>query len=345
VRVVIFKLNHMGDNVVFVPVVQELRRTFPDWDITLLTTPGEAELYGGPLGPREVLASPKRAFDASHRRPWVLASWIWRIRQRHPDACLIAFDQGSAAHLVAKLSGARIRIGGNNAHLRISDALTEEVALPEDGRPVTWNWRMALALARSFGREAGWPGEPPPPDLRHLLPRGAKPASDRRRVVVHAGASKYLNQWSTGNFASVAASLSREHEVVWIEHGGTTGASPRGTRAAPVRSLGELAEWLASADLFLGNNSGPMHLANALGCPGVAVTGPSALGWDPYWHRERWTVLRHPNLRCAPCEVPSRELEGCINAESPMACLKYWTVEMVEAACRSRLEVTERRPQ
>jgi ADP-heptose:LPS heptosyltransferase len=111
-----------------------------------------------------------------------------------------------------------------------------------------------------------------------------------------------------------------------------------------VCSIGELSEWLAGADLFLGNNSGPMHLANAIGCHGVVVTGPSAAGWDPYWNRERWTVLRHPGLLCAPCEVPDRELAGCVNSESPMACLRYFTPGMVEAACRARLEAPEASP-
>ena len=76
-KVVVFKFNHLGDNVVFVPAVQALRRLQPDWDLTLLTTPNEAELYRGPGGPQEVLTSPKAAFDRSHRRPWVLARWIW----------------------------------------------------------------------------------------------------------------------------------------------------------------------------------------------------------------------------------------------------------------------------
>lgn len=340
-KVVIFKLNNLGDNVVFVPAVQALRERCPDWQITLVTTPTESELYQGPLGPQEILTSRKRAFNKSHLRPWVLASWIGKIRQRHPDACLLAFDQGSASHLVARLSGARTRIGGNVADLTIPDLLTENIPIPEDGRPVTWNWRMARALARLYGRGEGWPEDPPPPDLRHLSPAGGRPRGNRARVVIHAGASKYLNQWSPENFATVASSLSRDYEVVWIEHGGTTGTAPEGALAAPVRSLAELAEWLVGADLFLGNNSGPMHLANALGCPGVAVTGPSAMGWDPYWHREHWTVLRHPNLACSPCEVPNREIAGCANLGSPMACLKYWKAEMVESACRSRLEAQE----
>ena len=336
-KVVIFKLNAFGDNVVFVSAVQALRARCPDWHLTVITTPNEAELYGGPLAPQEILVSTKRAFNKSHRRPWVLGSWIWRIRRRRPDACLLAFDQGSAAHLIASLSGARVRIGGNVGHIRVGNRLTEEISLPEDARPVTWNWRMARALARAFGRDGGWPDEPPAPDLRHLLPNGARPPGSRRRVVVHSGASRAFNQWPPHHFASVAASLAGDFEVVWISHANTTGPAPGGAIRAAVNSIGELAGWLAGADLFLGNNSGPMHLANALGCPGVAVCGPSSIGWDPYWHRERWTVLRHPNLYCAPCEKLIAEVPGCANVASPMACFDYWTEEKVEAACRSRL--------
>ena len=336
-NVVILKLNNLGDSVVFVPAVQALRRSCPDWQITLVTTPNESGLFGGPLGPQETWACPKSVFERSYRRPWVLAQWIWAVRRKGAEACLVSFDQGNAAHAVAKFSGARVRIGGNLDHVRLGRTLTEEVPPPEDGRPVTWNWRMARALARSFGRDAGWPAEPPPPDLGHLLPRGPRKRGSRRRVVVHPGAGGLLNQWGTRHFASVAQSLSAGNEVIWITRG-AEGPAPEGTVGAPVGSLVELAEWLASADLFLGNNSGPMHLANALGCAGVAVTGPSALGWDPYWHRERWTVLRHPDLYCAPCERVDRKLKTCANIPSPMACLEYWTAEKVLGACRALLE-------
>jgi len=284
-----------------------------------------------------VITCAKRTFETSYRRPWELACWLGRIRRRRPDACVVPFDQGTAAHVVAKYSGARVRIGANLEHVRIAGSLTEEVPMPEDGRPVTWNWRIARALARSLGRDKGWPEGPPPPDLRHLLSAAAGSNGGRKRVVVHSGASRTINQWPAESFASVATSLSRDFEVVWIAHGGTTGPAPEGTTSAPVGSLGEFSGWLAGADLFLGNNSGPMHLANALGCPGVAVTGPSAIGWDPYWNRDRWTVLRHPDLYCAPCERLNKVLASCVNLGSPMACFSYWTTEKVEAACRLRL--------
>jgi ADP-heptose:LPS heptosyltransferase len=240
--------------------------------------------------------------------------------------------------MVAKLSGAKVRVGAGLGSARVPGALTVEVPPPPDARPVTWHWSMARAVARVHGGDEAWPEESPPPDLTHLLAGGPMPRGSRRRIVVHSGASRYLNQWDTGHFAAAAGSLSRDFEVVWIEHGGTTGAAPEGCVRAPVGSLGELARWLAGADLFLGNNSGPMHLANALGCPGVVVTGPSARGWDPYWHRGRWTVLRHPSLSCAPCERITEELAGCANTASPMACLTYWSPERVETECRRRLE-------
>jgi ADP-heptose:LPS heptosyltransferase len=337
VRVVLFKFNHLGDNVAFVPAVQALRSACPDWQVTLLTTPDAAELYGGALGPQEILTCPKRAFDKSYRRPWELAWWIWSVRRRRPGACLVAFDQSNAAHAVARLCGAGVRVGGNLGRIRVGRSLTEEVPIPEDARAVTWNWGMARALAQAFGRAGSWPAEAPPPDLGHLLARGPRPRGARKRVVVHAGARRGLNQWPLERFASVAQSLSRDFDVVWIAHGGTTGRAPAGVTAAPIDSLSGLAEWLSGADLFLGNNSGPMHLANALGCPGVAVTGPTAPGWDPYWHRERWAALRHPDLYCAPCERLAAEQPGCANHASPMACLNYWTGPQVEAACRRLL--------
>jgi ADP-heptose:LPS heptosyltransferase len=336
VNLVIFKVNHLGDSVVFVPAVQSLRRCFPDWHITLLTTPNEAPLYEGPLGPQEVLVCPKAIFDKSYRNPWALARWLWVVRRKKPDACLVAFDQGNVAHAVAKYSGARVRVGGNLKHVRLARTLTENVAIPDDGRPVTWNWEMARALARALGTPELLPPGPPAPDLRHLLSPEARDRGARRRIVVHAGAGGALNQWGHGRFTAVARSLSDEHEVIWVRHG-EIGPAPEGAVEAPVHSIGELAQLLVSADLFLGNNSGPMHLANALGCPGVCVSGPSASGWDPYWYPERWTVLRHPNLYCAPCERIDAGVTLCANLADPMACMNFWTHGSVLQACADRL--------
>jgi ADP-heptose:LPS heptosyltransferase len=337
-RVVLIKLNSLGDNIVFVPVVQEMRRRYPSWELTLLTTPRESELYAGALAPQRLFVSPKPSFNKAYRRPWDLVRWILRIRKIKPDACLVAYDQSNVAHLVAKLSGARVRVGGNLGRIKVPGSLTEPVAMPEDGRPLTWNWRMGGAIVRSLGAGAGWPPEPPAPDLSHLVGEGLAGAGARPRVVIHAGAGNPMNQWPREQFAAVATSLARDYEVVWIEHGPAMAPPPGGVQAVQVTTLAGLAGLIAGADLYLGNNSGPMHMASALGRPGVAVTGPAAHGWDPYWSRGEWTILRHPALACAPCDKTTVALTSCANLESPMACLRYWTAERVEAACRVRLE-------
>ena len=204
---------------------------------------------------------------------------------------------------------------------------------------------MARAFARSAGSEVGWPEDLPPPDLSHLAFAAPLPHGASKRVVIHPGAGGPLNQWPLERFAAVAAALSRDYEVIWINHGRTTVPAPLGTKGLrSIRSIAELAGWLADADLFLGNNSGPMHLANALGRPGVAVTGPTTTGWDPFWNREDWTVLRHPGLYCAPCEKTTVALEGCANTAAPMACLDYWTPGKVEEACRLRARGGKARP-
>jgi ADP-heptose:LPS heptosyltransferase len=335
-KVVLFKLNQLGDNVAMVSAVQALRQRNPDWTLTVLTTPVAAELYGGPLGPQQVVACDKARFESSYRRPWELARWVFRIRGMRPDACLVPFDQGNAAHLVARLCGARIRVGAANPRIRVRGSLTADAPMPAEGRPATWNWQVAGTLDRLAGAGGAWPDEPPPPDLRHLAAAGAAPAPGPRRVVIHPGASGPLNRWPAERFRAVAEALSGDFAVDWVVHG-ASGEAPAGAREVRVGSLADLARCLGGADLFLGNNSGPMHVANALGCPGVVVTGPSALGWDPYWHRKRWTVLRHPSLACAPCERIQERLLSCANLASPMACLDFWTPARVEEECRRRL--------
>jgi ADP-heptose:LPS heptosyltransferase len=338
-RVVIFKFNHLGDNLVFLPVVQTLRAVRPHWKITLLTTPNEAQLYAAAVPAKDILTTGKLQFDKCWRRPWELLAWWRRIRLRRPDACLISFDQANIAHLLARHSGARVRIGANLQHIRIAGSLTHETPQPANQKPADWNWAMGLDLLIALeGPDAArdWPTTPPPPDLSHLI--DATPArSTRPRIVIHAGSSRPLTRWDPTHFATVGARFTSTHEVIWIERPETAALLDPAIRRAAPTNLREFVTLVAGADLFLGNNSGPMHLANALGTPGVVVTGLSAIGWDPYWHRDRWTVLRPTHLACAPCESAHKSVLTCANLAAPLACLHHWTPDVVAAACRARL--------
>ncbi len=334
-KLLVFKLNHLGDNVVLLPGLQALRARFPDWQLTIITTPELRALYT-PLAPAErIWTEEKLRFDKCWRRPWELATWFARVRALRPDACLISFDQANIPHLLARHSGARVRVGGNLQHIRLQGTLTHEVPMPTSTSPAEWNWELCRVLARELGG-ADLAALPPAPDLSHLVSPTA-PRSGRPRVVVHAGASRPFTRWPEENFAAVARRLAADCEVIWITRPEVVAPSPAGTRAVATRTLADFASLVANADLFLGNNSGPMHMANALGCPGVVVTGATGMGWNPYWHRERWAVLRHPRLECAPCERTNKVTLTCANLSAPFACLASWTVDAVEAVCREVL--------
>lgn len=220
----------------------------------------------------------------------------------------------------------------------MGDSMTTEVPMPADTCAATWNWQTGEALVQALGYGKVWPLNPPAPNLSHLLTVGRPSVGSRKVIVVHPGSNREMNQWGVANFAAVAANLAGDFEVRWIAHGPAAPAAPDGARLIRVGSLAELAQEAAQADLFLGNNSGPMHIANAVNCAGVVIDGPSGFGWDPQWHPERWQVLRHPHLPCQPCDRPNTETKACANLASPMACLKYWTPASVEAVCREWLD-------
>jgi heptosyltransferase-2 len=164
-------------------------------------------------------------------------------------------------------------------------------------------------------------------------------------VLIHAGSKQAHTRWPLESFAQLAAQLSRQSEVIWIDTPETRGAAlaAKVTRCE-TRTLEELAGQIARAQLYVGNNSGPMHLASALGTTGVVISGPSAYAWDPAWHREHWQVLRTPGLACLPCEHGPFSPGRCTNEAEPMACMRRWSVDAIASACLAALAGPARKP-
>lgn len=338
----LFKVNHLGDSLVFLPVVQALRRLHPDLRLNLWVDENSAALFEGDLAPAQMIQVQIATFFSPWRNPRAFAHHLQRMRRRAPAASLLSHDQGSAAHALAWAAGGSIRAGSKQV-ARTFSGLTHDVSWQTGWSFGRWNWEIARHLLRAMNR-SNWPDEPSAPDLSHLVASTAASAS-RPRVVIHAGAKQALRRWPRERFAALAGNLTSIADVVWIERPDTQGpALPASVRMTWPRTLDELATVLAPARLFVGNNSGPMHVACAMGVPGVVLSGPSHPGWDPQWHRERWTVLRHPNLACLPCETLSRGVVGCANRAAPLACLEYWTVKHVTDVCHGRLEQFTARP-
>ncbi len=311
----VFKVNQLGDNVVFLPVVQSLAAAHPDWRIVVLTSPVAARLYEVCCPQVELRVVETAKFNGAWRQPWRLMRMAAQLRALKPEVCLLGDDQGNVAHLLARLSGATCCLGPQTPHVKLNGLLTHRAAMDENMTVAAHNWRIA-------GLKFALPEIMPAPDL------SAFGRDESGAIVIHAGASREYQRWPMGNFVELANRLAKSHAVRWIVQGDDTGLSDAVVRVK-TGTLDELVRVIAGAKLFVGNHSGPMHIASACGTPGVVLVGPSSPRWDPTWHRERFELLREPRLSCQPCDLPTKPVNRCLNTQTPMACMNRWSVEAV----------------
>ncbi|MES2595851.1 MAG: glycosyltransferase family 9 protein [Verrucomicrobiota bacterium] len=325
-RLLIFKVNQLGDNVVFLPVVQQIARQHPQWHITVCTSPVAAPLYHTACPGVEVLEFITRDFNAAWRRPWDLLALGRRFMAASPDLCLLGNDQGNVAHLLAWLSAAKQTAGpfvrerylGRLLHHRVPSDFSQ----PDPQK----NWSIARAVVPDL------PDDIPPPDL------SAFGRDAHGGVFIHAGASRDYKKWPLANYIHLANRLSAHSKVVWMNQD----AAEENMLVPEVRrlsqgTLADLIRQIAGARLFIGNNSGPMNLASALGTPGIIFNGPSTSAWDPFWHRDQFELLRDPTLACQPCDSLSGPADACFNTVEPMACMKRWSVDRVHGLVMNKL--------
>jgi ADP-heptose:LPS heptosyltransferase len=158
----------------------------------------------------------------------------------------------------------------------------------------------------------------------------------RPYVVIHPGSIMETKRWDSGKFAEVAKDLSSRGFTVVVTAGpgeesfaSKVAKQVDGTVILLGLSIPELAELIRGARLYIGNDTGPMHLAAAVGTPVVAVWGSSdSRRWRPWAANHR--VVQNP-FECNPC--PGYR---CLVAESPL-CIESVTVEQVNAAIEALL--------
>ncbi len=159
----------------------------------------------------------------------------------------------------------------------------------------------------------------------------------RPYVVIHPGSLMATKRWDAARFAAVARVLRERRLAIALTCGpgeeGIVGQVAKGISNTTMMlglNIPELAELVRGACLYLGNDSGPMHLAAAVGTPTVAIWGSSdARRWHPW--RVEHRVVQNP-FECNPC--PGYR---CLVADSPL-CIESVTVDQVNEAVRELLQ-------
>ena len=317
-RIELFRTqNQLGDLLLNVPAIRAVRDRYPEAHITLTVGPQNAPAVLGQRWADRVRVASTRGLGAFLS--------VLKPRGPRPDLAIyfttVSYSR-SGAWLV-RASGATRRLGFDAARYGERDraALTERVPYPE-GEP--HQSEVSLALARAAG--AG-PSVPPPPyyepdsALLERAPEGA--------IYLHPGAGKVKNRWPAARFAEVArALLARGRYVAWIEgpqDGGCVEAASRalGGNLPVVRgeTIPMLGARFARASLYVGNDTGPLHLAAATGCPTVGIYGWSDPAvWSPVGRCVRSVRAADASLQSVPPEqVLETALPLLIPARAPSA--------------------------
>jgi ADP-heptose:LPS heptosyltransferase len=271
--------NQLGDLLLTVPAIRSIRERFPSARLVLIVGRQNAGAVLGQRWADEIRVVDTRNFFG------VARAGLQASRDPRPDLAVYftTVSYSRSAAMLVRWSRARERVGFDPAGYRERDraGLTRSVAYPQ---VLTHQSEASLMLARAVG--AGERPDPPyyqaDPALLARAPEGA--------VYIHPGAGKLKNRWPADRFAAVAHDLvGRGYSVWWLEGPQDQGTVEAATAAIRMRlpivrgeAIPMLAARFARAALYIGNDTGPLHLAGATGCPTVGVYGwTDPAEWSP----------------------------------------------------------------
>ncbi|MBI2480984.1 MAG: glycosyltransferase family 9 protein [Planctomycetia bacterium] len=285
-RILISRLSAIGDCVVTTPLLCALREHFPNAHIAWVTERGPATLLEGHKAIDELIVVPKRWLKS----PSEVRQLRSKLRARQFD---VAFDpQGlTKSSLVTWLSGAKRQIGFHKPRGReLSRWFNRELVTPTNDHIVD----AQLELLTPFGVydptvRFDLPVVPEVEDRADAMIRSAHLGCDF--VAINCGAGWDSKLWSTYRYGCVARNLGELHQlpsfVLWAGERERLAAEEivacSGGRAvlSPPTTLPELAAVLRRARMFIGSDTGPLHIAAAVGTPCIGLHGttrPEASG-------------------------------------------------------------------
>ena len=338
-RILIIKPSAIGDIVHALPVLSLLRRRWPEAKISWIVTPACATLLEGHPLLDELIVFNRRRYGHAWRSP--TAMWaLWRAAfdlYQHRFDLVIDLQGLFRSGWMAWQTRAPIRIGYSMAREGGWAFYTHRVpGTPLSMQAVERYLKMADALG--LGREpVEFVFATNDADRASVAAKLPPMAAGARFAVLLPGTNWATKRWPVEHFAALVQPIRERFGFETIVAGGPGDAELAAHIAAPSlagkTSLRELVALLERADLVIANDSGPMHIAAALGRPLVALYGPtSASRTGPHGRME--SVLS-VDIPCAPCY--SRKC-------SHQSCLRWITPEMVLKLAAEQLYSFSRAP-
>jgi len=347
VKILVRATNWVGDAIMALPALRAVRKRFPEAQIAVVARPYVAEIYREQQVCNQLIAYDPQEAHAGFSGRRRLSH---ELRAQRFDVALLLQNAFDAAWLAWR-AGIPQRIG--YARDGRSPLLTRAVRVPKSGEIPAHEQFYYLELLRRAGWIEELKGEKfisinVSAESRHdagkrLVAGGSRP--NALRVAVGAGASYGSAKcWHPEKFAKVADRLAAHFDADIILFGTAGEAAISSAIAAAMRrspidltgktTVAELPGLLSQCHLFIGNDSGAMHVAAGVSVPVVAIFGPTdPNGTAPV--TPTCTIIQEKPY-CSPCF-----LRKC---PTDHRCMSRVSVEAVESAARSWLASAEVRP-
>ncbi len=260
-RVAILRLRSLGDCVLTTPALDILKRFRLDLRLAIFVEDRFREIFEG---------NP----DLAEICPPDLAA----LRRFRPQLCL-NLHGGTRSAWMTELSGARYRAGFS--HYRQQFIYNVRIPRAQEILHVDRKVHTAEHLASAMFFLGAPVCEIPRAKLVPI--DAAPPIGEPRCAVIHAVAATPEKTWGPGNFLAIAGHLSESGVTPVFIGAAADDLAPFRRYRTLQSSLSEIKSLLAAASLFVGNDSGPAHMAAAFGLPSVVIFGASDPAiWGPW---------------------------------------------------------------
>ena len=296
-KILVFSFSFIGDAVLSTSVIQPLRTHFRDVHITFLVGPRAFDLFA---------AAPNIDATVVYDNRGEHAGWKGRLRLiktlRRDKFDLVVNLRDS---LTARCIGAEhwgMARGNSNRHAvtRYLEVLQKQGVNTTDAHPHLQLTEAEYSTVQRFLAEAGW-------------------TSEQLLIGIHPGGNWEYKLWDAKNYAQLANALCKEQKASILLF---AGPNERELQAAVTKmmdvppilvqteNLRHLAALISICDVYIGNDTGPMHIASAVDTPVVALFGSTNhIRSGPYGGKHS-VVQSGIELGCNPCH-PGRHPGGC----------------------------------
>lgn len=335
-KICVIHLNQVGDLVFSLPLLKALRENYPDSEIHSIVKPYLRELItNSPYVDQIIIRNSGLKEQLRLLR---------RVRQSGYDLLISLSDSEECLFLTA-LSKARIKVGFSHFPWDFSLDIRERV----EGHHGWYNNFKLLTRLGVNVKKRDYVGLLLPPllgkDGRELV-ESLGFSFQRKYVIISPGTSmrRRVKEWEGEKFAELIMLLKERYDLTPVLVGGKDNRELSQTIVNIVKErdngegiaifdltgkveLRDLCFFIKNASLFIGIDSGVMHLASSMDVPVVGIFGPS----DPFYvgpQNERSFVVREEEMSCVPCY-----LKGC----KDRTCMKALDVAKVLHACEELL--------